>query len=109
MGKLFYNSFHEGKRMVVVYDSKHGVRPIPSTMFPNQAIIYAGSLIVNELFKKLEDAIKAWGEFSLTPVLLPNGDYICPMEYFHADRYAAENVLKPYNPAVCREFWPGEH
>lgn len=51
------------------------------------------------------EALKAWGEWSVKPVIMPDGEEVIPAYFF-----GHENIYNVFIPWACvqGEKWPGE-
>lgn len=102
---LYYTSYNpaENKRYVLAYDEeKHGKAQVINNY---TVFLYHRSIIVNAVYNAEVEALKAWGEWSVKPVIMPNGEEIIPAYFFgHGNIY---NVFIPWS-CVQGEKWPGE-
>lgn len=102
---LYYTNYSpaENKRYVLAYDEeKHGKAQVINdyTVF-----LYHRSIVVNVVYNTEAEALKSWGEWSVKPVIMPNGEEIIPAYFFgHGNIY---NVFIPW-ACVQNEKWPGE-
>lgn len=90
---LYYNEFSNGVRYVKEYDEqKHGE---PRFRDSSAVAIYHSSLYVSAVFDTVEEALEAWGRYSLKPVYMPDSSVVIPAEYFNkTPRFWP---LQPYN------------
>ena len=100
----YYNEY-DGQRYVRAYDTNNGVREMGTIMNPC-TLIYHGTTFVNELFETIDGALRGWGEWSDTPVVLPDGTMATPVERLHPDCNADPFIR--WCPGI-RELWPGEY
>lgn len=102
---LYFNSYNsaENKRYVFAYDEeKHGKAQIIND---HTVFLYHRSIIVNAVYNTEAEALKAWGEWSTKPVIMPDGSEVIPAYFFgHGNIY---NVFIPW-ACVRGEKWPGE-
>lgn len=102
---LYYTNYNpvENKRYVLAYDEeKHGKAQVINgyTVF-----LYHRSIIVNAVYNTEAEALKAWGEWSVKPVVMPDGKETIPAYFFgHGNIY---NVFISW-ACVQGEKWPGE-
>lgn len=92
----YYGSFegniNGGTRYVRAYDEQvHGE---PRIMSDHWTFLYHNTLIVNSVYKTEAEAMEAaWGKYSTTPVILPNGEETSPAEYFNNSESKARDPL----------------
>lgn len=102
---LYYISYNptEDKRYVLTYnEEKHGKAQVVNN---HTVFLYHRSIIVNAVYNTEAEALKAWGEWSVKPVILPDGEEIIPAYFFgHGNIY---NVFISW-ACVWGEKWPGE-
>ena len=102
---LYYINYNpaEGKRYVLAYDEeKCGKAQIVND---HTVFLYHRSIIINAVYNTEAEALKAWGEWSVKPVILPDGEEINPAYFFgHGNIY---NVFISW-AYVRGEKWPGE-
>lgn len=102
---LYYINYNpaEGKRYVSAYDEeKHGKAQVIDN---HTVFLYHRSIIVNAVYNTEAEALKAWGEWSIKPVIMPDGEKIIPEYFFgHGNIY---NIFIPWT-CVQGEKWPGE-
>ena len=102
---LYYISYNptEGKRYVLTYnEEKHGKAQVVNN---HTVFLYHRSIITNAIYNTEAEALKAWGEYSEKPVIMPDGEEIIPAYFFgHGNIY---NIFIPW-ACVQGEKWPGE-
>lgn len=102
---LYYTNYNpaENKRYVLAYDEeKHGKAQVVNN---HTVFLYHRSIIVNAVYNTEAEALKAWGEWSVKPVILSDGEEIIPAYFFgHGNIY---NVFISW-ACVRGEKWPGE-
>lgn len=102
---LYYINYNpaEDKRYVSAYDEeKHGKAQVVNG---HTVFLYYRSIIVDAVYNTEAEALKAWGEYSTKPVIMPDGEEIIPAYFFgHGNIY---NVFIPW-ACVRGEKWPGE-
>lgn len=102
---LYYINYDpaEGKRYVSTYnEEKHGKAQVVND---HTVFLYHRSIIVDAVYNTEAEALKAWGEWSVKPVIMPDGEEIIPAYFFsHGNIY---NIFIPW-ACVQGEKWPGE-
>lgn len=102
---LYYINYNpaEGKRYVLTYnEEKHGKAQVINN---HTVFLYHRSIIVDAVYNTEAEALKAWGEWSAKPVIMPDGEEIIPAYFFgHGNIY---NIFIPW-ACVQGEKWPGE-
>lgn len=102
---LYFNSYNsaEHKRYVLAYDEKeYGKAKIVND---HTVLLYHNSIIVSAVYKTEAEALKAWGEWNIKPVIMPDGKKVIPAYFFgHKIIY---DVFIPW-ACVRGEKWPGE-
>ena len=102
---LYYLNYNpaEDKRHVLAYDEeKHGKAQVVSG---HTVFLYHRSIIVDDVYNTEAEALKAWGEWSTKPVVMPDGEEVIPAYFFgHGNIY---NIFIPW-ACVQGEKWPGE-
>ena len=102
---LYYLNYNpaENKRYVLAYDEeKHGKAQVVNG---HTVLLYYRSIIVDAVYNTEAEALKAWGEWSTKPVVMPDGEETIPAYFFgHGNIY---NVFIPW-ACVQGEKWPGE-
>lgn len=102
---LYYINYNpaENKRYVLAYvEEKYGKAQVVND---HTVFLYHRSIIVNAVYNTEAEALKACGEWSVKPVIMPNGEEIIPAYFFgHGNIY---NVFIPW-ACVQSEKWPGE-
>lgn len=102
---LYYNDYSPAKekRYILAYDEeKHGKAQVVND---HTVLLYHRSIIVNAVYNTEAEALKAWGEWSVKPVIMPDEEEIIPAYFFeHGNIY---NVFIPW-AYVQGEKWPGE-
>jgi hypothetical protein len=102
---LYYLNYNpaENKRYVLAYDEeKHGKAQVVND---HTVFLYYRSIIVDAVYNTEAEALKAWGEWSTKPVVMPDGKETIPAYFFgHENIY---NVFIPWT-WVQGEKWPGE-
>lgn len=102
---LYYLNYNpaEDKRYVLTYDEeKHGKAQVVNG---HTVFLYHRSIIVDAVYNTEAEALKAWGEWSTKPVVMPDGEETIPAYFFgHGNIY---NVFIPWT-CVQGEKWPGE-
>ena len=79
---LYYINYNpaEGKRYVLAYDEeRHGKAQVIND---HTVFLYHRSKIVNAVFNTKAEALKAWGEYSEKPVIMPDGREEIPAHFF---------------------------
>ena len=101
---LYYGEYSNGRRYVRAYDEeKHGKAQIVND---HTVFLYHRSIITNAIYNTEAEALKAWGEWSVKPVIMPDGREVTPAQYFGND--TAADVFIPWD-MVRGELWPGEY
>lgn len=102
---LYYLNYNpaEDKRYVLAYDEeKHGKAQVVGD---HTVFLYHRSIIVDAVYNTEAEALKAWGEWSTKPVVMPDGEEVIPADFFgHENIY---NVFIPWS-CVRGEKWPGD-
>ena len=100
----YYNSFENGKRRVIKYDENISG---PAQVYNSSTVfLYHRSVITSAIYNSEAEALKAWGEWSVKPVIMPDGEETIPAYFFgHGNIY---NVFIPWT-CVRGELWPGEY
>lgn len=102
---LYYINYNpaEDKRYVLTYDEeKYGKAQVIND---HTVFLFHRSIIVSAIYNTEVEAMKALGEWSVKPVIMPNGEEIIPAYFFgHGNIY---NVFIPWACVQC-EKWPGE-
>ena len=90
---LYYINYNpaENKRYVLPYDEeKFGKAQVVND---HTVFLYHRSIIVNAIYNTGAEALKAWGKWSIKPVIMPDGKEIIPAYFFgHGNIY---NVFIP--------------
>lgn len=102
---LYYINYNpaENKRYVLAYDEeKYGKAQVVND---HTVFLYHRSIIVNAVYNTEAEALKAWDEWSVKPVIMPDGEETIPAHFFgHGNIY---NIFIPW-ACVQGEKWPGE-
>ena len=102
---LYYLNYNpaEDKRYVLAYDeAKHGKAQVVNG---HTVFLYHRSIIVDAVYNTEAEALKAWGEWSTKPVVMPDEEEIIPAYFFgHGNIY---NVFISW-ACVQGEKWTGE-
>lgn len=96
--------YDDGRRKIIEYNTDNGFE-VYTHGWGKSIFIYHHSVIVSEAYDTLKAAVRAWGEWSSLPVMLPDGSTIVPSEYLHPGYI--ESPFQMWNPGVV-ELWPGE-
>lgn len=102
---LYYINYNpaEDKRYVLAYDEeKHGKAQVVND---HTVFLFHRSIIVNAVYNTEDEALKAWGEWSVKPVIMPDGEETIPAYFF-----GHGNIYNVFIPWICvrGEKWPGE-
>lgn len=86
---LYYINYYnpaEDKRYVLAYDEgKHGKAQVVNG---HTVFLYHRSIIVDAVYNTEAEALKAWGEWSVKPVIMPDGEETIPAYFFgHGNIY----------------------
>lgn len=102
---LYYINYNpaEGKRYVLAYDEEKYRKA--QIINDHTVFLYHRSIIVNAVYNTEAEALKAWGEWSVKPVIMPDGEEVIPAYFF-----GHENIYNVFIPWACvqGEKWPGE-
>ena len=102
----YYNSFENGKRRIIKYDEDiNGKVRYCKTGMSERYFLYHNASSIGAIFKSLDEAIKAWGEYKTYEIILPDGTITTPAKYFNKN---IDDVFIPYS-MVRGELWPGEY
>ena len=104
---LYYINYNpaENKRYVLAYDEeKYGKAQVVND---HTVFLFHRSIIVSAVYNTEVEAMKAWGEWSIKPVIMPNGEEIIPAYFFGHGNIYDYDVFIPW-ACVQGEKWPGE-
>lgn len=79
-----------GRPTIMEYGTGNGYRECG----PGKILIYHGSMVVEQAFDTLDEAMSSWGEWSTIPVRLPDGTEKSPMKYFNQPTNVWEAIIQ---------------